>query len=256
MAGVNNSEAPRNFDSAGRRGHNRDTDPATAMPMTWLDLLLLSIMLVSGMLAMIRGFMRETLSLAAWGAAAAATVVFYDKVLPLAEANFGAGTLAKVATILGIFLLTLLVASLITARVSTMVLDSRIGALDRTLGFVFGAGRGLLIVVVAFYLFSWFVPANKLPEGVRDAKSREALQSTGQWIVTLLPQDMDNYLSSLFSTVFKGRQKGNEPEPDAPPGGRSDRGGSTGTINASNEQRGYGRADRADMQQLIQGTRR
>jgi membrane protein required for colicin V production len=227
------------------------------MPITWLDLLLLAIMLVSGLLAMIRGFMRETLSVAAWAAAAVATVLLYEKVLPIAEANIGTGTLAKIAAILGVFLLILLIASIITSRISNLVLDSRIGALDRTLGFVFGLGRGLLIVVVAFYLCAWFVPANKLPEGVRDAKSREALESTGRWIVTLLPQDMDNYLSSLLSTVFKRQQKGNEPDqPDAPPGRRSDRGGSTVGANASNEQAGYDRSDRVDMRQLIQGTRR
>ena len=39
-----------------------------------------------------------------------------------------------------------------------MILDSRIGALDRTLGFLFGLARGLLIVVVAFMFFSWLVP--------------------------------------------------------------------------------------------------
>src|SRR4029077_8736855 len=175
-----------------------------------------------------------------------------------AEANVGTGTAGKAAQSLGGFLLTLLGPSLITARVSGMVLDRRICALARRLGFVFGLARGLLIVVVAFYLFSWFVPANKLPEGVRDAKSREALQSTGKWLQCLLPQDMDNYLSSLLGSVLK--VKSNKPSdtdsPEAPPGKRSERGGSTGAPNASNEQPGYGRSDRVEMQQLIQSTRR
>lgn len=226
------------------------------MPITWLDLLLLAIMLVSGLLAMIRGVMREVLSVAAWASAAAATVLLYERLLPIAEANLGAGTLAKMAVILGVFLLTLLIASIVTARISNMVLDSRIGALDRSLGFVFGLARGLLIVVVAFYLFAWFVPANKLPEGVRDAKSREALQATGQWMVSLLPQDMDNYLSSLISSVFKKQPKSADPDsPDATPGRRSDRAPAHGT-GGNNEQAGYDRADRVDMQQLIQSTRR
>ena len=43
------------------------------MPITWLDFLLLGVMLISGLLAMIRGFMREVLSIAAWVAAAVAT---------------------------------------------------------------------------------------------------------------------------------------------------------------------------------------
>ena len=50
----------------------------------------------------------------------------------------------------GVFLVTLLIVSVITVRISDMILDSRIGALDRTLGFLFGLGRGLIIVVVAF----------------------------------------------------------------------------------------------------------
>ena len=40
------------------------------MPITILDLVLLAVMLISGLLAMVRGFMREILSIAAWGAAA------------------------------------------------------------------------------------------------------------------------------------------------------------------------------------------
>ena len=61
--------------------------------------------------------------------------------------------------------------SIITVRISDMILDSRIGALDRTLGFLFGLGRGLIIVVVAFMFFAWLVPAAKQPDGVRNAKS-------------------------------------------------------------------------------------
>ena len=43
----------------------------------------------------------------------------------------------------GVFIATLIVVSIITVRISDMILDSRIGALDRTLGFLFGLARGL-----------------------------------------------------------------------------------------------------------------
>ena len=49
-----------------------------------------------------------------------------------------------------------------------MILDSRVGALDRTLGFLFGLGRGLIIVVVAFLFFAWLVPDRSQPEWVRE----------------------------------------------------------------------------------------
>lgn len=80
------------------------------------------------------------------------------------------------AVVAGVFILTLIVVSIITVRISDMILDSRIGALDRTLGFLFGLARGLLIMVVAFLFFAWLVPDKQQPDWVRNAKSRGMLQ--------------------------------------------------------------------------------
>ncbi len=221
------------------------------MPVTWLDLLLLGVMLVSGLLAMIRGFMREILSIAAWGTAAVATVLLYNKLLPIAQANINSDIVARAAVIGGVFLLTLLVVSIVTVRISDMILDSRIGALDRTLGFLFGLARGLIIVVVAFLFFAWLVPANKLPDGVRNAKSKVVLENTGEWLQALLPADMDSYLSQWL----KRRPKGDEQEPpDAAPN-RTDLRTPASPTNAR-EAASYPAADRTDMRQLIDATRR
>jgi membrane protein required for colicin V production len=222
------------------------------MPITWLDILLLSVMLISGILAMIRGFMREVLSIAAWGAAAVATILLYGRLLPIAKANISSDLVATAAVVGGVFLITLLVVSILTVRISDMILDSRIGALDRTLGFLFGLGRGLIIVVVAFVFFAWLVPPGKQPEGVRNAKSRVVLENTGEWLQALLPQDMDNYLSQLLK-----KKKGDEqdPSPEASPGQRSDAGRPEVTGSVQNPA-GYQRADRTDMRQLIDATTR
>src|SRR4051812_47569179 len=220
------------------------------MPITWLDLILLGVMLISGLLAMIRGFMREILSITAWGAAAVVTLLLYPKLLPVAKANISSDIVATGAVIAGVFLITLLVVSIITVKISDMVLDSRIGALDRTLGFLFGLGRGLIIVVVAFLFFAWLVPGPKQPEGVRNAKSLEVLNKTGEWLQALLPQDMDSYLSQWF----KKRPKGDEPDtPDATPGQRSDMG--TPDVTGSLRSPAYPSSDRTDMRQLIDATK-
>jgi membrane protein required for colicin V production len=221
------------------------------MPVTWLDLLLLGVMLISGLLAMIRGFMREILSITAWVAAAVATVLLYGRLLPIAKQNVSSDIVATVLVVGGVFMITLLVVSVLTIRISDMILDSRIGALDRTLGFLFGLARGLIIVVVAFLFFSWLVPTSKQPDGVRNAKSRVVLQGTGDWLQALLPQDMDNYLSQWF----KRRPRGDEQEPpDAPPDQRSEL--VPGRANPVKEPAGYRPADRTDMRQLIDATRR
>jgi membrane protein required for colicin V production len=179
------------------------------MPITLLDIILLVVMLISGLLAMIRGFMREILSIGAWGVAALVTLYSYSRLLPITQGYVSSNMVAAGITIGGVFLLTLLVVSIITVRISDMVLDSRVGALDRTLGFLFGLGRGLVIVVVAFLFFAWLVPDRSQPDWVRGAKSKVVLQSTGQWLMSMLPDDPE-------STILK-RLKRQKPEDQEPP---------------------------------------
>jgi membrane protein required for colicin V production len=185
------------------------------VPITWLDIILLVVMLISGLLAMIRGFMREILSIAAWGIAALTTLYTYARVLPTVQQYFASNTVATAVTVAGIFLVTLMVVSLLTIRISDLILDSRVGALDRTLGFLFGLGRGLLIVVVAYLFFDWLVPDRSQPEWVRDAKSKVLIKGTGDWLKSMLPEDPE-------STILK-RLKRPKPEDQDQPAGSGQR---------------------------------
>jgi membrane protein required for colicin V production len=180
------------------------------MPITLLDVVLIVVMLISGLLAMVRGFMREILSIIAWVLAAGATLYAYAKLLPLAKQYFNNDIVAAVAVIGGVFLLTLLIVSILTVRLSDMVLDSRVGALDRTLGFLFGLARGLVIVVVAFMFFNWLVPDRSQPEWVRTAKSKVVLTGTGQWLMSMLPEDPE-------TTILKRLKKPKPEDTETPP---------------------------------------
>jgi len=184
------------------------------MPITLLDIALIVVMLISALLAMVRGFMREILSIIAWILAAVATLYAYSKLLPLAKQYFNNDIVAAVIVIGGVFLVTLLVVSIVTVRISDMVLDSRVGALDRTLGFLFGLARGLVIVVVAFMFFNWLVPDKSQPEWVKAAKSRVVLAGTGQWLMSMLPEDPE-------STILKRLKK--RPEDTETPENSTDR---------------------------------
>lgn len=162
------------------------------MPITILDGLLIAIMLMSAGLAMIRGFVREVLSIASWVAAAASAYLFYGQVLPYAKQYIANEQIALGASVATVFLLTLIVVSYITMRISDFVLDSRIGALDRSLGFVFGAARGLLLVVVAMLFFNWFVPEPKQPQWIITAKSKPMLNTIGEQLIAALPEDPES----------------------------------------------------------------
>src|SRR5205085_4789189 len=162
------------------------------MPITLLDVILLAVMLISALLAMVRGFMREVLSIASWAAAALLTLYAYPRLKPIVLQYFSNDVVASAITIGGVFLGTLLIVSVITIKISDTVLDSRVGALDRTLGFLFGLARGLVIVVVAFLFFVWLVPEKSQPTWVRDAKSKVVLKGTGDWLMSMLPEDPEN----------------------------------------------------------------
>ena len=199
------------------------------MPITLLDVILLAVMLISALLAMVRGFMREVLSIASWAAAALLTLYSYPKLKPIVLQYFSNDIVASAVTIGGVFLGTLLIVSIVTIKISDTILDSRVGALDRTLGFLFGLGRGLVIVVVAFLFFNWLVPDRSQPEWVKNAKSLVVLKRTGDTLMSMLPDDPE-------STILK-RLKRNKPEdqdaPETPAGGRSSLGAPAGRFAAA-----------------------
>jgi len=174
----------------------------------YLDIFLIAVMLISGMLAMVRGLIREVLSIAGWAAAAGAALYAYAKLLPAAKAYFNNDYVAIGVTTAGAFLGTLIIVSVITVRISDKILDSRIGALDRTLGFLFGLARGLIIVVVAFVFFDWLVPPKSQPTWITNAKSLIVLKKVGEDIMSMSP-DIEAWYSR-----FK-KQRGNETDPPA-----------------------------------------
>ena len=177
---------------------------------SYLDLALLVIVAVSALLSMVRGFTREVLAIASWGAAAIAAYYLHPLVMPYVTPYIAKEVIAKIAAVACVFLVTLIIVSIVTVKLSEAILDSRVGALDRSLGFLFGAARGFLLGVVAFLFFNWLVPPNKQPVWVASARSKPLLQATGEQIVAMLPEDPDN---TFFKRFKKDKTSPNEDIP-------------------------------------------
>jgi membrane protein required for colicin V production len=222
------------------------------MPLTLLDIGLLVVMLISGILAMVRGFMREILSIAAWLIAAGVTLYGYARVEVFVKQYVTNELVAKGVAIGGLFLITLLIISLFTVKISDLILDSRVGALDRTLGFLFGLGRGLVIMVVVFLFFSWLVPQKSQPEWVKGARSRVVLQATGDWLLSVLPDDPETAILKRLRRPKDGEEPA-EPAA-APPAKRSETSPTAPRVAADSEQ-SYKRPDRQRFEQLLESTR-
>ncbi len=156
---------------------------------SYLDLGILGIILISALLSMMRGFTREVLAIGSWAAAAAAAYYFYPVVMPYATPYIHKEIVAQAVSAAAVFFVTLIVVSLFTVRLSDAILDSKIGALDRSLGFLFGAARGFLLGVVAFSIFNWLVAEKQQPEWVKTAKTRPALIDTANRVIAMLPDD-------------------------------------------------------------------
>lgn len=188
-----------------------------SLPVSILDLVVIGVILISALLAAVRGFTREVLAIVAWVTAAGAAWVLHPLVLPRIKEHVANPQIALAIAIGGIFVLVLLIVSLITVKLSDFILDSRIGALDRTLGFLFGAARGFLICVIGWAGLAWLVQG-KMPEWAQTARSRPALENSATTLLAMLP-DPDGVLAQ-----FKKRQQGQEgtdtppPAPPANPG--------------------------------------
>jgi len=161
------------------------------MPITLLDGILVGFTLVSAMLAMVRGLSREVLSIASWAAAAIAAFFFYPVFLPYVAPYIDQAQLAMAAAAAVVFFIALIVVTVITMKIADFIIDSRVGALDRTLGFLYGAARGILVVAVGLLFFNWLVGTNQ-PAWVANAKSRPLLETIGQRLQALLPDDPEN----------------------------------------------------------------
>ncbi|MBM3552011.1 MAG: CvpA family protein [Alphaproteobacteria bacterium] len=182
---------------------------------SYLDLAVIIVVLVSGMLALLRGFTREVLAILSWVAAAAAAYFFYPLALPYIKPYIAKDELALLAAAAAVFLVALIAVSLVTVKLSDVILDSKVGALDRTLGFVFGAVRGALIAVVAFVFYSWLVPEANQPQWIKDARAKPFLAAGGEKLREMLPDDIDSIVAKIKAK--KGAPANEEPPADVEP---------------------------------------
>jgi membrane protein required for colicin V production len=176
---------------------------------SYLDLGLILVVLISALLSMVRGFTREILAILSWALAAIAALYLHPLVLPYIKPYIQKDTIALAASAAVVFFITLILVTIITVKISDVILDSKIGALDRSLGFVFGAARGFLLCVVAFMFFSWLVQ-DKEPVWMQASRTKPYLKLAGDELIAMLPDH-------LAADIQKRLTKKGGPSDETPP---------------------------------------
>lgn len=173
--------------------------------LTYLDFALLAVGLISGLLAMYRGFARELLSILSWFAAAGVGAwIFFTKKDLSADVAAQTGLPPQIAlavVALVVALIVLIIVHLITARISDAILDSRVGMIDRVLGFLFGVARGFILIVIPYMFYESFVTDEKQHfPWVRDAVSKPYIKNAGDTLRSILVQYAPSSLTNPSAT--------------------------------------------------------
>jgi membrane protein required for colicin V production len=156
--------------------------------MTWVDAVILGVLVISGLLAFMRGFVHEVLGLAAWIGAAALAVWANPRILPTFQHWLhNQPGLAQPVAFGVVFLATLIVLLIICHAIGRAVRRSALGGLDRTLGLLFGLARGAALVVLAYIIVGIAVPVTSWPQPVVTARAMPLAYQGAVWVVRWLP---------------------------------------------------------------------
>lgn len=156
--------------------------------MNWVDLAVIAIVGFSGLLAFMRGLMREVLGIGAWIGAAFWAVSTFRFVQPRFREWIANPDIADPAAFGAMFLVALIVLSVVANIVGGVVRGSMLGGVDRTLGVVFGLVRGAALVVFAYILAGMVVETDRWPDPVLQARTLPFAYQGAAWATGLLPE--------------------------------------------------------------------
>jgi membrane protein required for colicin V production len=158
--------------------------------MTWVDGVLLLVMVISAILAFLRGFVQEFLGIAAWIGAGLGAFWLQDGVAPFVEGTVEPRWLAEGIVIGSLFLIILVILKLLIHALAGKVQKSPLGGVDRSLGALFGLARGAVMGMLAYVLAGLVFPAvDQWPEPVREARALPHVVDGARWLVDLLPEE-------------------------------------------------------------------
>jgi membrane protein required for colicin V production len=161
--------------------------------MSWIDLVILGVIVLSSLISLIRGFVKESISLVTWVIAGVVAFRYFIPLADLLEPFVNSLTTRKWISGGILFIATLIVGAIVNFIVSQLVSRTGLSGTDKTLGVVFGAARGVLIVSMVILLAS--LTPMPSAEWWQDSALIGYFQPLAEWIKGLIPQDVAGQFS-------------------------------------------------------------
>lgn len=178
----------------------------------FFDLVILGVLFISAVFAFLRGFIREVLTILGVVGGLAAALAFGKELIPLMSDWIGVDPNAEpsqqffdlipytlVATVLAygsIFLICVIVLSIISNMLAKLARNVGLGAIDRTLGVIFGIARGVLVLAVLYLLPYLLFAEDTRKDWFKDSRLIVYIEQTSAWLAEFLPDTAKNTNSS------------------------------------------------------------
>ena len=146
-----------------------------------LDVVFLIIVGISALVGIVRGMTKEILSITGWVLAAVALYFLVPIVDPIMQQYIASKMLSNIVTGMAILIVFCVVWLLTADRLAALVRASKLSALDRIFGFLFGLARGGLIVVLIAMFITTVIPEQS-KEGIRDPFPFQRHLQLGSWM--------------------------------------------------------------------------
>lgn len=154
--------------------------------MIWVDWVFLAVIVVSTLISLIRGFVREILSLVAWVGAFWVAVTFSSSLAPSMTFVSDSEIVQVVAAFSTLFLVTLILAAMINFLIGKLVDKTGLTGTDRAVGMLFGLARGVALVTVVIVL--GMVGGLHRQDWWAMSKVITTLQPLAEWLVAQVPE--------------------------------------------------------------------
>lgn len=191
------------------------------MEFTFVDGAVALIIILSGVLAYSRGLTRELFAILGWIVAAVAALYFAPAVEPLMHEIPGVGdffasscVISTIAAFTLIVAASLLVLSVFTPFFAGVVADSALGFIDKILGFVFGVLRGLLLIAVAFLVFTNLSAEETIPQ-LETSATLPLMEESAAVIEESLPESVPAWFGDRIDALMFACRGGPAPEATA-----------------------------------------